>query len=42
MPWLNQVSYSRKVTVRVIREYYVFLVKIYLKESDILEPPKEG
>ncbi|KAL2135018.1 hypothetical protein VTI74DRAFT_10055 [Chaetomium olivicolor] len=42
MPWLNEVSYSRDATVKAIREYYGFLVKMYLKESYILEPPEGG
>lgn len=42
MPWLSEVSYSRDATVKVIREYYGFLVKMYLKESVILEPPDGG
>ena len=39
---MDEVSYSRDATVRAIREYYGFLVKMYANESCILEPPEGG
>jgi hypothetical protein len=42
MPELDEVSYSREATIAVVREYYRFLTRMYLKESYVAEPPKGG
>lgn len=42
MPSVSDISYSREATVAVIRDYYRFLVSMYLDESNLLEPPKGG
>ncbi|KAI1474545.1 hypothetical protein F4774DRAFT_325125 [Daldinia eschscholtzii] len=42
MPSLDEISYSRDVTVAATRDYYTFLTKMYLKESDVIEPPEGG
>lgn len=38
MPDLEDISYSRDETVAVANDYYDFLTKMYLKESDIIKP----
>lgn len=42
MPCLEDITYSREATVAAIRDYYQFLVKLYLDESSILYPPEGG
>jgi hypothetical protein len=42
MPSLEDVTYSEEATVAAFRDYYNFLVKMYLKESEIMEPPEGG
>lgn len=42
MPELGNITYSRDECIAAIRDYYTFLTKMYLKESDVIEPPKEG
>ncbi|KAI8960797.1 hypothetical protein F5Y11DRAFT_358166 [Daldinia sp. FL1419] len=42
MPTLDEISYSRDEAVATIRNYYRFLTKMYLKESDVIEPPQGG
>ena len=42
MPNLDEISYSRDDCVAAIRDYYNFLIKMYLKESAVIEPPEEG
>jgi hypothetical protein len=42
MPELSDISYSREATIAAIRDYYAFLVALYLPESAIKEPPPEG
>ncbi|KAI1800389.1 hypothetical protein F4811DRAFT_33716 [Daldinia bambusicola] len=42
MPSLDEISYSRDLTVATALEYYDFLTKMYLKESDVIEPPEGG
>jgi hypothetical protein len=39
---LSEIVYSRDATVAAFRDYYLFLTKMYLNESDIMEPPEEG
>jgi hypothetical protein len=42
MPHINDISYSRDECISTIRDYYAFLTKMYLDESDVLEPPEDG
>jgi hypothetical protein len=42
MPWLSEISYYEQECINTIRDYYQFLTKMYLDESDVLEPPKDG
>ncbi|KAI5920303.1 hypothetical protein F4810DRAFT_440493 [Camillea tinctor] len=42
MPELDEVSYSRDACITAVRDYYEFLTKVYLKESQIIEPPEGG
>ncbi|KAL5316127.1 hypothetical protein ACEPPN_017005 [Leptodophora sp. 'Broadleaf-Isolate-01'] len=42
MTELDEIGYSREGTVGAFRGYYRFLVDLYMDESDIIEPPKEG
>lgn len=42
MPSLDEVSYSRDETVAAIRDYYQFLVKMFLDEASVIEPPEGG
>ncbi|RYP01823.1 hypothetical protein DL765_010815 [Monosporascus sp. GIB2] len=42
MPSLDEITYSGDATVAAVRDYYHFLTKTYLKESDIIEPPAGG
>jgi hypothetical protein len=42
MPSVSDISYSRDATVAAIRDYYRFLVSMYLDESNLLEPPEGG
>ncbi|EHK96460.1 hypothetical protein M7I_7857 [Glarea lozoyensis 74030] len=42
MPELSDVVYSRTETVQAFRDYYRFLVGLYLDESYVVEPPKGG
>lgn len=42
MPTVSDISYSREATVTAIRDYYRFLVSMYLDESNVLEPPVGG
>ncbi|PQE29056.1 Alpha beta hydrolase fold protein [Rutstroemia sp. NJR-2017a BBW] len=42
MPDLEEISYSREATVNAFRDYYRFLVNLYMDESEILEPPEGG
>jgi hypothetical protein len=39
---LSDISYSRDECVAAVRDYYAFLVKMYLKESVVIEPPEGG
>ncbi|KAF3479791.1 uncharacterized protein GIQ15_06767 [Arthroderma uncinatum] len=42
MPELCDITYSRQESIAAVRGYYQFLTTLYLKESDILEPPEGG
>src|SRR5437868_6411977 len=42
MPPLSEISYSREACIAAVREYYAFLAKMYLNESDVIEPPEGG
>ena len=42
MPELSEIAYSRDATVAAFRDYYRFLTKMYLEESDVIEPPEDG
>lgn len=42
MPELDEIRYSREATVRAFRDYYRFLVDLYMEDSDIIEPPAGG
>ncbi|EPE31961.1 hypothetical protein GLAREA_12043 [Glarea lozoyensis ATCC 20868] len=42
MPDLSEITYSQSATVAAFRDYYQFLTKLYLKESDVVEPPEGG
>jgi hypothetical protein len=36
------VSYSRDVTIAAVTDYYTFLTRMYMNESQIIYPPAEG
>ncbi|KAI1367739.1 hypothetical protein F5Y08DRAFT_348536 [Xylaria arbuscula] len=42
MPKLEDICHSRDATITAIREYYTFLSKMYVPESNILVPPEAG
>ncbi|KAK1963924.1 hypothetical protein LY78DRAFT_659871 [Colletotrichum sublineola] len=42
MTELDDISYSREECIAVIRDYYSFLTKMYLREEDVLHPPEGG
>lgn len=42
MPKLCEINYSHVECMSAIHGYYKFLTKLYLNESDVLEPPVEG
>lgn len=42
MPELEDVSYSEAVCVAAVGDYYEFLTKMYLDESEVIYPPKGG
>ncbi|EFY86354.1 hypothetical protein MAC_07575 [Metarhizium acridum CQMa 102] len=39
---LSEVTYSRDTTVAAVRDYYIFLTRMYLDKTLIKEPPKGG
>ncbi|KAG4429364.1 hypothetical protein IFR05_015150 [Cadophora sp. M221] len=39
MPELSEITYSHDTTVRAFRDYFRFLVEMYMDEAEILEPP---
>lgn len=42
MPKLSEISYSHEACVAAVRDYYRFLVQLYLDESAVVEPPEDG
>ncbi|KAH7323621.1 hypothetical protein BKA65DRAFT_540257 [Rhexocercosporidium sp. MPI-PUGE-AT-0058] len=42
MPELSDITYSREEAITAVREYYKFLVDMYMDDSEIVEPPKGG
>jgi hypothetical protein len=42
MPELADVTYSREATIAAVSDYYNFLTKLYLKDSQIIYPPAGG
>jgi hypothetical protein len=42
MPRVSEITYSRDATVQAFRDYFQFLVSMYVDESDIHEPPQDG
>ncbi|KAL7949035.1 hypothetical protein V8C42DRAFT_313059 [Trichoderma barbatum] len=39
---LSDIRYSREECISAVRDYYKFIVGLYLHESEIIEPPAEG
>ncbi|CAG8961708.1 hypothetical protein HYFRA_00006248 [Hymenoscyphus fraxineus] len=42
MPELDEISYSREATVCAFRDYYRFLVDLYMEETEVIDPPAGG
>ncbi|KAK8052247.1 hypothetical protein PG993_003632 [Apiospora rasikravindrae] len=42
MSQLEDIHYLRDATISAVRQFYTFLSKMYIDESDILEPPEGG
>ncbi|KAK4233655.1 hypothetical protein C8A03DRAFT_38628, partial [Achaetomium macrosporum] len=42
MPDLEDIIYSREGTIAAVTDYYVFLTRMYLKESHVVYPPAGG
>lgn len=42
MPTLDETTYSREATTAAFRDYYEFLIEMFLPEKWIMEPPVEG
>ncbi|KAI1840735.1 hypothetical protein JX265_013195 [Neoarthrinium moseri] len=42
MPQLREISYSRDLTIAAVRDYYKFLVSMYVSESEVVQPPESG
>jgi hypothetical protein len=42
MASISEISYSRSVCIAAVRDYYAILTRMYVKESDIIEPPQGG
>ena len=42
MPLSKEIGYSRDAVVAAVRDYYEFLVAMYLPESQILQSPDGG
>ncbi|KAK4119787.1 hypothetical protein N657DRAFT_649755 [Parathielavia appendiculata] len=38
----EEVSYSREATIATITDYYTFLTRMYMNESQVIYPPTEG
>ncbi|TKX20942.1 hypothetical protein C1H76_6793 [Elsinoe australis] len=41
MPKLSDIIYSHGETIATVRNYYKFLTRLYLAESDVREPPED-
>lgn len=41
-PALEDLVYDRALTIATITDYYTFLTKMYMKESQIIHPPPQG
>ncbi len=39
---LEDITYSREATIAAVTDYYTFLTRMYLNESDIAYPPPGG
>jgi hypothetical protein len=42
MPSLSEISYSRDVSIAAVRDYYNFIVKMYVEESEVIYLPEGG
>jgi hypothetical protein len=42
MPYVSEITYSRNATVQAFRDYFQFLVAMYMNGSNIVEPPENG
>ena len=42
MPRVSEITYSRDATVQAFRDYFQFLVFMYMDQSNIVEPPESG
>ncbi|KAH0028548.1 hypothetical protein KCU78_g3608, partial [Aureobasidium melanogenum] len=42
MPTLDEITYSREATIAAFRDYYEFLIKMFLPDDWIIEPPAGG
>ncbi|KAH0365114.1 putative glycosyl hydrolase, partial [Aureobasidium melanogenum] len=42
MPTFDEITYSREATIAAFRDYYNFLIDMFLPENWILEPPSGG
>ncbi|KAF2995703.1 hypothetical protein E8E13_003944 [Curvularia kusanoi] len=42
MPCVSEIIYSRDATVQAFRDYFKFLMAMYLDESVVVEPPEDG
>ena len=42
MTELEDITYSRSATIAAIRDFYQFLTKVYLNDSQVIHPPEGG
>ncbi|KAG9521203.1 hypothetical protein KCU93_g7469, partial [Aureobasidium melanogenum] len=42
MPNLDEITYSREITIAAFRDYYEFLIDMFLPDNWIIEPPAGG
>jgi len=42
MARIGEIRYSWEATVEAIRNYYMFLISMYMDESMLGEPPENG
>lgn len=42
MPELADITYSREATIAAVSDYYSFLAKLYMKDSQVIYPPAGG